>query len=48
MPESFLIKLQVYGLSLISGPYFPVLGLNTGKYRSEKTPHLDTFHAVKV
>ena len=33
---SFSIKLQVYGLSLISGPYFPVLGLNTGKYRSKK------------
>ena len=30
----------------ISGPYFPVLGLNTGKCGPEKTPFLDTFHAV--
>ena len=28
------------------GPYFPVFGLNAGKYRSEKTPYLDTFHEV--
>ena len=28
------------------GPYFPVVGLNTGKYGPEKTPYLDTFHAV--
>ena len=39
---------------VFSGPYFPVFGLNTeiygpntGKYGPEKTPHLDTFHAVK-
>ena len=35
-----------YGV--FSGPYFPVFGLNTGKYGPEKTPHLGTFHAVKV
>ena len=38
-----------------SGPYFPVFGLNTetygvspntGKYGPEKTPYLDTFHAM--
>ena len=29
-----------------SGRYFPVFGLNTGKYRPEKTPYLDTFHAL--
>ena len=29
-----------------SGPYFPVFGLNTGKYRLEKTPYLDNFQAV--
>ena len=29
-----------------SGPYFPAFGLNTGKYGPEKTPYLDTFHAV--
>ena len=32
----------------ISGSYFPVFGLNTGKYRPEITPYLDTFHAVNV
>ena len=31
-----------------SGPYFPVFGLNTGKYGPEKTPYLDHFHAVKL
>ena len=29
-----------------SGPYFPVFGMNTGKYGPEKTPYLDTFHTV--
>ena len=39
-----------------SGPYFPAFGLNTGRYYVfsssagiyglEKTPYLDTFHAV--
>ena len=33
-----------YGV--ISIPYFPVFGLNTGKYETEITPYLDTFHAV--
>ena len=40
--------------AVFSGPYFPVFGLNTnsvfspnaGKYGPEKTPYLDTFHAV--
>ena len=31
---------------VFSGPYFPVFGLNTGKYGPEITPYLDTFHAV--
>ena len=35
-----------YGV--ISGPYFPVFGLNTGKYRPEITPQFDTFHAVNL
>ena len=30
----------------IFGPYFPVFGLDTGKYIPEITPYLDTFHAV--
>ena len=34
-------KVSKYGF--FSGPYFTVLGLNTGKYRPEKTPYLDTF-----
>ena len=33
-----------YGV--FSGPYFPVFGLNTGKYGPEETPYLDNFHAV--
>ena len=28
------------------GPSFPAFWLNTGKYGPEKTPYLDTFHAV--
>ena len=31
-----------------SGPYFPVFGLNTGKYGPEKTPYSDTFHVVNT
>ena len=37
-------KVSKYGF--FSGPYFTVLGLNTGKYRPEKTPYLNTFDAV--
>ena len=33
-----------YGV--LSGPYFPTFGLNTGKYGPGKTPYLDTFHSV--
>ena len=29
-----------------SCPYFPVFGLDTGKYGPEKVPHLGKFHAV--
>ena len=43
-----------YGV--FSGPYFPAFGLSTeryfnpnaGKHRPEKSPYLDTFHAVKL
>ena len=38
--------LNVCKYEAISGPYFPVFGLNTGKYGPEITPYLDTFHAV--
>ena len=33
---------------VFSGPFFLVFGLNTGKYGPEKTPYLDTFHAVDL
>ena len=38
---------KVVQIQSFSGQYFPVFGLNTGKYGPEKTPYLDTFHAVK-
>ena len=38
-------KVSKYGV--FPGPYFPVFSPNTGKYRPEKTPYLDNFHAVK-
>ena len=31
-----------------SGPYFAVFSPNTRKYGPEKTPYLNTFHAVWV
>ena len=37
-------KVSKYGV--ISGPYFPAVGMNTGKGGPEITPYLDTFHAV--
>ena len=37
-------KVFKYGVS--SGPYFPVFGLNTGKYGPGKTLYLRTFHTV--
>ena len=33
-------------MEFFSGRYFPVFGLITGKCGPEKTPYLDTFHAV--
>ena len=45
------VKVSKYGV--FSGPYFPVFGLNMDIYGvnlriepAEKTPHLDTFHAM--
>ena len=35
-----------YGV--FSGPNLPVFGMNTGKYGPEKTPYLNTFHAVST
>ena len=37
-------KVSKYGV--FSDPYFPVFSPNTGKYRPDKTPHLDIFYAV--
>ena len=31
---------------VFSDLYFPVFSPNTGKYGPEKSPYLDTFHAV--
>ena len=38
-------KVSKYGV--FSGPSFPVSGLNPEKYGPEKTPYLDSFHAVR-
>ena len=45
MPPDTVRKESKYGN--FSGPYFPVSGLNTGKYGPEKTSYLDTFHEVR-
>ena len=37
-------KVSKYRVSSV--PCFPVFGPNTGKYGPQKTPYLDTFHAV--
>ena len=39
-------KVSKYGV--ISGLYFRIFGLNTGKYGPEITRYLDTFHAVQT
>ena len=39
-------KVSKYGV--IPGSYFPVFCSNTGKYRPEIIPFLDTFHAVSA
>ena len=37
---------KVLKYRVFSAPYFPVFGLNTGKYGPEKALSLDTFLAV--
>ena len=37
--------MSIYGV--FSGPHFPVYSPNTRKNGPEKTPYLDTFHALK-
>ena len=39
---------KVFKYGVFPGPYFSVFNPNTGTYGPEKTPYLDTFHAVKV
>ena len=41
-----LRKVSEYGVFCV--PYFPVFSPNMGKYGSEKTLYLDTFHAVAL
>ena len=45
--EFFLVRIFLYldGIRRFT-PYFPIFSPNTGKYGPEKTPYLDTFHAV--
>ena len=48
--KSLIISLheKCTNTEFFSGQYFPVFSPNTGKYGPEKTPYLDTFHAVYV
>ena len=41
-----ITALKVSKYRVFCGPYIPVLGLNSEKYGPEKTPYLETFHAV--
>ena len=43
-PNFTASEVSKYGVT--SGPYFPVFGLNTGKYGPETPPYLDTSHSV--
>ena len=45
IPNLIYTAWKVSKYRVISGPYFPVFGLNTGKYGPEITPYLVTFHA---
>ena len=44
-PKTTAWKVSKYGV--ISGLYFPVFGLNEGKYKPEIIPYLDTSDAVQ-
>ena len=39
---------RVFKNGVFSGPYFPVFGLNSGKFAPKKTPYLDTFQGVNL
>ena len=43
-----IIGRKVSKYRIFSGPYFPAFGLTREKYEPEKTPHLETFHAVNI
>ena len=43
--ELFLVRISLYGV--VSGPYFPVFGLNTRKHEPEIIPYLDNFNVVQ-
>ena len=45
-PDRKKNKKNVSKYGVFSGLYFPVFGLNTGKYEPEKTLYLDIFLAV--
>ena len=38
----------MYKYGVFSGPYLSVFSQNAGKYGPEKTPYLDTFHALII
>ena len=42
----FVTAEKVSNYGVFSGPHCPLSGLNTEIYEPEKTPYLDTFHAV--
>ena len=46
MEQPSVTSSKVSRYRVFSGPYFPVLRFNTGKYGPEKIPYLDTCHAV--
>ena len=45
--EFFLVRIFSHSYCIRNDtPYFSVFSPNAGKYRPEKTPYLDTFHAM--
>ena len=38
----------MFRYGVFSGPYFPVFGLNTGKYRPEETPYRSSHRRCSV
>ena len=46
--QKIFITWKLFEYGVFSGPYFHAFELNTGKYGPEKTPYLDTSHAVII